>query len=275
MKRILSVVAAVALAGCGGASLTFGGGNLEGNVRVDDPTGVLTAVDATGINERGDRFHVRENGLAVRLSDTGLLGEARTLAFGRGSAQVTYTRTSPHGGFERYQVTVTATVPELNESSTIEGYGAWGEHNAFEVLGITRDQELVPSDRLEFSANSGGRLSGSNPVGTTGTATWRGTMLGESGDNFLSGDSTLVYDFSAATVDVRLSNMRALRTTQTYSDLVWDSLTVLNGAFGTALSGRISEGSLTGSFYGPNHEEAGGVFDRNQITGAFGAKREP
>ena len=31
---------------------------------------------------------------------------------------------------------------------------------------------------------------------------------------------------------------------------------------------------ISGQFYGPNHEEVGGVFERNMIVGAFGAKRE-
>ena len=121
-----------------------------------------------------------------------------------------------------------------------------------------------------FRATSGGMFSESNPVGE-GTATWKGAMVGESGDNFLSGDSTLVYDFSAATVDVRMSGIRDWNTPQTYPDIVWNGLDVRNGTF-------TDVNTIRGSFYGPNHEEVGGVFDgtidRHHITGAFGAKRE-
>ena len=96
-------------------------------------------------------------------------------------------------------------------------------------------------------------------------------MIGESDDKFLSGDSTLVYDFSDATIDVRMSGIRDWNTPQPYPDMVWNGLDVRNGTF--------TDGdTIRGSFYGPNHEEAGGVFDgitgRSHITGAFGAKRE-
>ena len=147
--------------------------------------------------------------------------------------------------------------------------GAWGEHQTFAVTGL--EAAAGGSSQIEFGAISGaisgGRFSESNPVGGMGTATWRGAMIGESGGKFLSGDSTIVYDFSASSVDVRMSGIRDWNTPQTYPDLVWEDLDVRNGTF-------TDVHSIRGSFYGPNHEEAGGVFDRRNITGAFGAKRE-
>ena len=92
-------------------------------------------------------------------------------------------------------------------------------------------------------------------------------MIGESGDKYLSGESTLVYDFSAATVDVRMTGIHDWNTPQTYPDMVWNGLRVRNGTFTDVRT-------IRGSFYGPNHEEAGGVFDRGAVTGAFGAKRQ-
>ena len=59
----------------------------------------------------------------------------------------------------------------------------------------------------------------------------------------------------------------ALKTIRT-SALIMLNRTVRNGVF---TDGR----DIRGSFYGPSHEEVGGVFDRNLITGAFGAKRAP
>lgn len=32
--------------------------------------------------------------------------------------------------------------------------------------------------------------------------------------------------------------------------------------------------SIEGRFHGPNHEEVGGIFERDRIVGAFGAKRQ-
>ena len=135
------------------------------------------------------------------------------------------------------------------------------------VFGVEAD------GRTAFAAFSAGRFSESNPVGDTGTATWRGAMIGESGDKFVSGDSALVYDFSSATVDVRMTGIRDWNTPQTYPDFGWVGLDVRGGVFSD------ERDTIRGSFYGPNHEEAGGVFNGvilesdDYITGAFGAKR--
>ena len=51
----------------------------------------------------------------------------------------------------------------------------------------------------------------------------------------------------------------------------WSSIPVEAGAF------EVDEpdNRLSGRFYGDIHQEVGGVFTRDNITGAFGAKREP
>ena len=36
--------------------------------------------------------------------------------------------------------------------------------------------------------------------------------------------------------------------------------------------GTFSGSGIEGRFYGPNHEEVAGVFERNRLVGAFGAK---
>ena len=49
----------------------------------------------------------------------------------------------------------------------------------------------------------------------------------------------------------------------------WAGIPVARGAF--EASG--ASGSIEGRFYGGNHGEVGGVFERNGIVGAFGAER--
>ena len=39
-------------------------------------------------------------------------------------------------------------------------------------------------------------------------------------------------------------------------------------------NGSFRASGLDGRFYGPNHEEAGGVFERSGITGAFSLARQ-
>ena len=38
--------------------------------------------------------------------------------------------------------------------------------------------------------------------------------------------------------------------------------------------GAFQANGLDGRFYGPNHEEAGGVFERDRIIGAFSLTRQ-
>lgn len=121
-----------------------------------------------------------------------------------------------------------------------------------------------------------GQLSGTNPV--EGNATWKGVMVGgrigdtpEIGDP-LRGDAALTFDFANAKLDVAFINIRTLsiaREPVTYDDMTWENLAVRDGRFG----GGFDEPTIEGRFYGPNHEEIGGIFQRNRIVGAFGAQR--
>ena len=52
--------------------------------------------------------------------------------------------------------------------------------------------------------------------------------------------------------------------------MAWRGLPVQNGGFAER---RAASDYIKGEFYGPAAEEVGGVFERNQIIGAFGAKR--
>lgn len=64
--------------------------------------------------------------------------------------------------------------------------------------------------------------------------------------------------------------MTHLTGPRTYAPMTWDDVPVLGGRF----SDGTGSNSLEGTFYGDNHEEVGGIFERNQIIGAFGASRQ-
>lgn len=83
--------------------------------------------------------------------------------------------------------------------------------------------------------------------------------------NVYAGDAALTIDnFDNPSVDVRFSNItngdRSLR------DVMWNDLPLTAGGF----EGR----GILGRFYGPRHEEVGGVFQFDAINGAFGAIRD-
>ena len=124
-------------------------------------------------------------------------------------------------------------------------------------------------------ATSIGQLSETNPV--DGNATWEGVMIGgrigetvDFGDP-VRGDATLTFDFADADLDVAFTNIQSLRNVEvpaTYPDMTWENLAVRDGRFG----GGFDEPTIEGRFYGPNHEEVGGIFQRSRIVGAFGAQ---
>ena len=67
------------------------------------------------------------------------------------------------------------------------------------------------------------------------------------------------------TVDVSLTD-----NCQDYCKFLWDSIALKNGRFEDKDQFRHH---ISGALYGPNHEEAYGVFDGPEWVGAFGARR--
>lgn len=149
-----------------------------------------------------------------------------------------------------------------------QAYGGWIEKQFF---GVARAQwsgafQEVRLNGLEtLTAYSIGDASGSNP--TTGSATWTGLMVGlarTAPTSLITGRTEAVYSFRDNTLDVSMTGL-----TRGHANMSWDNLSVSNGLF------RAGDGanSISGTFYGSAHEEVGGVFERNGIAGAFGAKR--
>ncbi len=108
-----------------------------------------------------------------------------------------------------------------------------------------------------------------NPGGIGG-AVWRGSMVGADGAGRIEGDAEIaIDDLSAPDVDIALTGMTATGGAAV-ADMRWEDISVARGAFRT----NGMNGSIEGRFYGAGHNEAGGVFERNGIVGAFGATRE-
>ena len=158
-------------------------------------------------------------------------------------------------------------------------FGVWMEHSFFlarETLALDPvfDEIIVYLDIFSIGA-----ASGTNPTALGGSATWEGIMLGfdesfagpgiarleDSEPNVYVGEAALTIDsFEVPVVDVRFSNIT--NSVRQLNDVVWTDLPVTEGGF----EGR----GILGRFYGPQHEEVGGVFQFDAINGAFGAVRE-
>ena len=166
---------------------------------------------------------------------------------------------------------------EAGVATDFKNLGGWLDYSAFGaesyriVSGVSRGVDLRGT--IFGLAYSLGDATGTTPA--FGNATWTGTMVG--GDtsstanrgNRIQGDATLTFDLSQRDLDVAFTNIRDIDAGRQHGNITWQNIPVLSGSFSTGLDGN----SIDGRFYGPNHEEVGGVFERNQIAGAFGAKR--
>ena len=174
---------------------------------------------------------------------------------------------------------------KIEIDTDILSYEGWMQYSKFgvQINSITNGFVQVGQDYYrDFTGQryavgtSVGQLSETNPV--EGNATWEGVMVGGRISETAAigkpvrGDATLTFDFAGADLDVALTNIRTLPIVQvpeTYPDMTWENLAVRDGRFG----GGFDDPTIEGRFYGPNHEEVGGIFQRNRIVGAFGAQR--
>ena len=110
-------------------------------------------------------------------------------------------------------------------------------------------------------------------------AKWSRAMVGASvstpsgndrRSNVIQGMTELFLDIPEATLDIRFSSVRSLITGEYINLRGWDGVPVTADGFRAGAD----RDSLRGRFYGPNHEEAGGVFERDGFLGAFGASRQ-
>lgn len=121
-----------------------------------------------------------------------------------------------------------------------------------------------------------GEKSGSSPV--SGIATWNGgvrayetipddysPILDNSYWDPVEGDARLAVDFSAATVDVDFTGFD-----NDQADISWSALALDNGEFESFENGVMT---MEGSFYGSGHQGVAGKFNRDNLSGVFGAVR--
>jgi hypothetical protein len=191
----------------------------------------------------------------------------------------TYEPRQPRNGIRVYHGTASATRPPNRVDAL--GFGAWLGHSAFSVNALDHsalrgDQGYVATG-VSFQALSYGNDSGSRPAG--GAASWTGAMEGvksvRGATEFqtVGGDARVTVDLSGAVAGVAFTNVFNRVTDGREPPMRWTGMAIGDdGAFSAPedTSGRTT---LVGTFYGPGHQEVGGVFERAGIAGAFGAVR--
>lgn len=128
---------------------------------------------------------------------------------------------------------------------------------------------------LAYSYSVGDAPNG-NPEPAGGGGTWRGVMLGSDVSDTvmrghaIQGDAEItIADFDDPQAGVAFTHIFDLDTRIQRDDMVWTGIPVTAGGFATGAE----HDAIEGRFYGPNHEEVGGVFERDGVLGAFGAAR--
>ena len=85
----------------------------------------------------------------------------------------------------------------------------------------------------------------------------------------VEGDAEVrMVDFRDPEIDVSFTRIFDADGAQ-YADMTWVGLPLKEGGFKRGSD----RDSIESKFCGPNHEEIGGIFERNPILGAFGAER--
>ena len=155
-------------------------------------------------------------------------------------------------------------------------YGGWLQHSFF-VIEAGRVAEGLHEDSLIIYSYSVGHASTTNPEAAGGSGTWSGVMVGAdvsqtpTRGNLIQGNAEItIADFAAPQVDISFTQIFDLKTETQRSDMTWAGIEVTAGGFASGADGN----SIGGQFYGSNHEEVGGIFERDQVLGAFGAERE-
>ena len=136
-------------------------------------------------------------------------------------------------------------------------YGQWLDDSVF----------VIADDTVAVSF-------GGSP-GTTSTAVGgavrKGVLVGmdTQSQEPIEGNAVIDIDeFAHTDVDISLTGIEDTRG-RARANLRWEDIPVVRGSF----QARDLAGSIEGHFYRSNHQEVGGIFERDQLVGAFGASR--
>ena len=154
-------------------------------------------------------------------------------------------------------------------------YGGWMDHAGFYVIAGVEQRGQVLGETVSAALRgtaAGGDFSGSRP---SASATWRGVMTGTTatGGGILQGDASLTYDLASHTLDAGFTNIVDIDRSAAHVTSEASFAGVPVAADGTFQHGT-TRNFVRGGFSGPGQEEAVGVFEQNDIVGAFGAKRQ-
>ena len=160
-------------------------------------------------------------------------------------------------------------------SIDFNAYGGWLQHSFFAIEAGEVAEGLLKGAPI-YHSYSVGNAQNTNPAAADGSGTWSGVMVGAdvsqtaTRGNVIQGDAEItIANFANPQVDIAFTQIFDLETETRRGDMTWSGIQVNSGGFASGTDGD----SIEGRFYGPNHEEVGGIFERDQVLGAFGGSR--
>ena len=274
MRIILMIAFAFMLASCGGGGDNTGGSGSSGTPSGNDDAMGNMPLDMTSDEIAAALAQIQGRADARLWSELvmrdGTRHNTATLGNDYTFAGATYDVTMVHNGVH---------VTEGQSEHEVDGVccqrtlllGGWMEHGFFFGQNgvVLRDGEPTGSGFARVF--SFGDATGSTPTGS-GTATWRGVMIGGHLRERIpyQGDATITADFGDGNVDVAFTDIHVTSTGAAIDSIMFDDVPFTATGFS---SGGTSGNWIAGDFYGPDHAEAGGVFEHETTMGAFGAKR--
>ena len=166
-----------------------------------------------------------------------------------------------------------------SETADVTVFGGWMEHAFFASQANLFTDETNPNHGSSVHYSYAlGNSAGRNPTVPEGGAHWSGFVVGRDSsvtsslDSVVQGDARISVrtGSSGMRADVRFTGLTNARTGMSYDDMMWNDLAVAAGGFAGQAA---ADDTIRGRFYGPNQEEAGGIFERAGVAGAFGGHR--
>ena len=173
-------------------------------------------------------------------------------------------------------------VAERGSSKTSDAtvFGGWMDSSFFaSQANLVKDEGNPNHGAMLFYSYAVGRAAGENPA-VAGRAAWRGFVVGREAsavsglDSVVMGDAVIAVEAGPAGLmaDIAFTGLANAHTGAAWDDMAWTGLAVSSGAFGRR---DAADDRIEGRFFGPQGAEAGGIFERAGIAGAFGGRRQP
>ncbi|MCY4038882.1 MAG: hypothetical protein OXF09_05440, partial [Hyphomicrobiales bacterium] len=147
-----------------------------------------------------------------------------------------------------------------------QSYGGWLTNSAFSVdmltidYGSREDSILVG---LSYGDNTGSR--------PTVTASYNGAMIGinKNDGGVVQGGVTIDVSVTSNSANISFDGIVNINNGNTVGQMLWSVPINTDGTFSSTTGGDID-----GAFFGANHVEVGGTFNRDRIIGSFGARKQ-